>query len=765
MKRNFTIHSAFQTQKYTFALFLLTGFFSVYPFMVDSGYSGSADMHAVMEIAGATMGLLAGLGLVIRFYSLGNRFHLLIGLAFFVNGTEDLIHGLMAFRNLFGLSELKLAHFIPATYVTGRILFGLILIVSAMVVPRFYESDNPKKETMWVSATVILTSLLLTYFVSFIPLPELVFPSHFISRPADFVSALVLLVALTAILRKYFSDKDMLSWWVALSVGLAVVGQVMMSFSKSFYDLFFDISHLYKIIGYAIPVLGFSLFQIGIFASQKEGEKLLQISEIKQRTIIESIPDGLITINRQGLIININNRISELFGYTFKELEFQPIELLIPDHLIAAHIKHRESYLLNPQMREMGSGLELYAKRKDNTLFYVEVLLSPFTINEEKFTLCVLRDISERKKEEEEKNKLTKAIEQAADGIFILDKEGNIEYVNYSFEKLSGYAKEEVIGKSPKEFKFSSDDIKEFEELWEKVIRGEKAQSELANKKKSGEKYYIEKSITPVINDKGVITHFVSSEKDITEKKKSEEALLELFSKLEEKNKELVDFLYIASHDLQEPLRKVQGFGDMLKKKYSGNLGEEGADYINRMQNASGRMQKLIDALLLYSRVTTKGRSFEPTDLNQVLKDVISDLEFSIEKAEAQVTVEKLPVIMADEMQIREVFLNLISNAIKFRKQNEPLEIKIHHVNGDNNSQKNIQLAVEDNGIGIDEKYADKVFEVFQKLHSAQEYAGTGIGLSICKKIIERHGGTISFKSEPGRGTRFIINLPVNKKK
>ncbi|MFY9153279.1 MAG: ATP-binding protein [Prolixibacteraceae bacterium] len=235
-------------------------------------------------------------------------------------------------------------------------------------------------------------------------------------------------------------------------------------------------------------------------------------------------------------------------------------------------------------------------------------------------------------------------------------------------------------------------------------------------------------------------------------------------TELHEKNKELVDFLYIASHDLQEPLRKVQGFGDMLKRKYTQILGDEGAGYIDRMQSASGRMQNLIDALLLYSRVTTKVNPFEPTDLTQLAEDVVSDLEFSIEKAGAKVTIGKLPVIDADRFQIGQVFQNLISNALKFRKENVSPEIKIVQITDHVDSSERIILAVEDNGIGIDEKYSDKVFEVFQKLHSQQEYAGTGIGLAICKKIIERHGGILSFRSKPGEGSQFIINLPVIKK-
>ncbi len=224
-------------------------------------------------------------------------------------------------------------------------------------------------------------------------------------------------------------------------------------------------------------------------------------------------------------------------------------------------------------------------------------------------------------------------------------------------------------------------------------------------------------------------------------------------------NRDLQDFASVAAHDLQEPLRKVQVFGDRLKATCSDTLGEKGLDYLERMQGASSRMQALIEDLLLYSRVTTKAQPFVEVDLNQVVREVISDLEVRIEQLGGRIEVANLPTIDADPTQCRQLMQNLIGNALKFHRDEEPPVVKIRgqFLDGDE-----WQITVEDNGIGFDEQYADRIFGIFQRLHGRSEYEGTGVGLAICRKIVERHGGTISTRSAPGEGyIRRVSYLPV----
>lgn len=243
---------------------------------------------------------------------------------------------------------------------------------------------------------------------------------------------------------------------------------------------------------------------------------------------------------------------------------------------------------------------------------------------------------------------------------------------------------------------------------------------------------------------------------DITELKDREAALAR-------SNRELEAFASIASHDLQEPLRKVEAFGDRLKRKYEPDLGDDGKMYIDRMQSSVVRMRALINDLLDYSRVTTKAKPFEPVDLTQILQDVVSDLEVRIEEVGGEVIFGDLPKIDADSTQLRQLFQNLIANALKFHRPEERPRVVIRAETvdlGKNGNQRCCRIEVADNGIGFEMKYADRIFGIFQRLHSRVEFEGTGIGLATCRKIVERHQGEIGVESVCGEGTTFTIELP-----
>ena len=246
-----------------------------------------------------------------------------------------------------------------------------------------------------------------------------------------------------------------------------------------------------------------------------------------------------------------------------------------------------------------------------------------------------------------------------------------------------------------------------------------------------------------------------------------------LAQRLAASNKELEEFAYVASHDLQEPLRKVMAFGDRLETKFGDALGEQGTDYLKRMRTATQRMQTLINDLLTYSRVTTKARPFEPVDLATVTQEVLSDLETRTSEVGDRVEVLELPTVQADALQMRQLFQNLIGNALKFRRPDEPpvVTISARRLNGQASlssmgidSREALELTVQDNGIGFDAKYADRIFGTFQRLHGRSEYEGTGIGLSVCRKIVERHGGRIQARSEPNSGATFVVTLPLDRR-
>src|SRR5215207_4970521 len=251
--------------------------------------------------------------------------------------------------------------------------------------------------------------------------------------------------------------------------------------------------------------------------------------------------------------------------------------------------------------------------------------------------------------------------------------------------------------------------------------------------------------------------------------RRSEAELKKFAAKLESSNRELQDFASVASHDLQEPLRKIQACGDRLKTKYGAALGEGGRDYLERMQNAAGRMQTLINGLLTFSRVTTKAQPFVTVDLAEVAAGVVSDLEARVERSGGRVEVGEMLTLDADPLQMRQLLQNLIGNGLKFHKPDGPPLVKVwcERVASGGGSEGTAggdlcRLFVEDNGIGFDEKYLDRIFTVFQRLHGRHQYEGTGVGLAVVRRIAERHGGSVTAASEPGRGSTFVVTLPVS---
>ena len=267
------------------------------------------------------------------------------------------------------------------------------------------------------------------------------------------------------------------------------------------------------------------------------------------------------------------------------------------------------------------------------------------------------------------------------------------------------------------------------------------------------------------------VVGLVGVNRDITQQiraeealRKSDEKLRQFVTQLERSNRELQDFAYVTSHDLQEPLRKIVVFGERLKERNAGKFDPESLDSLDRMQEAAARMQTLINDLLAFSRVITRAQPFAPVNLAEVAAAVVDDLKDRIEQVKGRVEVGTLPVIEAEPLQMRQLLKNLIGNALKFRRPEEPPVVKVEAQiipDPDTPEKQLCRLTVSDNCIGFDEKYLDRIFNVFQRLHSRNEYEGTGMGLAIVRKIALYHGGDVTAKSKPGEGSTFILTVPV----
>jgi PAS domain S-box-containing protein len=388
----------------------------------------------------------------------------------------------------------------------------------------------------------------------------------------------------------------------------------------------------------------------------------------------------------------------------------------------------------------------------------------------------ILRDIAARRRAEEslaaEHNLLSSIMDTMPNHVFLKDAKGRFILNNAAHRRYLGLAEQESVeGRTVADFFPNSvsesvgADDRYVIETGEAILNREQLIQWMDRED------WLETSKVPLRDTDGRIIGLVGVSSDISQRKEAEQQLRRFAAQLERSNAELANFASVASHDLQEPLRKIQAFGDRLKAKCSEALGDQGRDYLARMQNAAERMQVLIQDLLKLSRITSRAQPFQSCDLNQIISEVLTDLEVAIENQKARVEVGELPVIDADPLQLRQLFQNLITNALKFHKPDEPplIEVssKLYELTEDSAStgakagERRCEITVRDHGIGFEQKFADQIFVVFQRLHSRTEYEGTGIGLAVCRKITDRHSGRIMAYSAAGEGATFVVTLPV----
>lgn len=485
--------------------------------------------------------------------------------------------------------------------------------------------------------------------------------------------------------------------------------------------------------------------------------------------IFDQTIEGLLVADAQGSIVDANEACLRMFGYESKsDLRGKRIDILIPTRLHHRHQGHFEMYTQSPSPRPIKKSPEIWGLRKDGNEFPLEISLSPVTIQGNKYTLAYLIDVSERyllsRSIQEGEALLQAIIETAVDGIITIDRKGKVESMNPAAARLFGYEPEEVVGNNvsmlmPEPYHSEHDDyLKNYHRTGIGKIIG--IGREVKGRRKDGRVFPFSLSISKVeFHDRQIYTGIIH---DISAMKEAEEKLRQYARDLERSNRELEDFAYVSSHDLQEPLRKIQAFGDWLREREQEKFSEKGQDYLNRMLNAAERLQQLINDLLTYSRVSTQAQPFRPVDLNDVLAGVLSDLELMITRQEATIEYDDLPTIEAEATQIRQVFQNLLSNAMKFRQADRPPMITIRREEGMIDGEyPAVILHIQDNGIGFDPKYKEKIFSIFQRL-DGRKYEGSGIGLAIVKRIVNRHKGLITVNSELGKGSTFSIALPYH---
>jgi PAS domain S-box-containing protein len=494
---------------------------------------------------------------------------------------------------------------------------------------------------------------------------------------------------------------------------------------------------------------------------RKEAEKNIVRMEGRYRGLLEAAPDAMVVVNQAGEIVLLNVQAEKQFGYRRDELVGQQVINIIPEgfaeRLVADELRSAEDALA----QQIGTGIELTGRRKDGSDFPIEIMLSPLESAEGILVTAAIRDISVRKAADkllaQMEGRYRGLLEAAPDAMVVVNRRGEIVLLNVQAEKQFGYHRDELVGQKMKNIipegfaeRLIADGLRSPEDaLAQKIGTG----IELSGRRKDGSDFPIELMLSPLESAEGILV--TAAIRDITMRKAAENHLLQKVEELNRSNEELGQFAYIASHDLQEPLRMVASYTQLLSRRYTGKLDADADEFIAFAVDGASRMQRLIQDLLAFSRIGTKGADLLDYSSEEAMQQALINLRGVITDSGALVTHDPLPLVLADEMQLVQLFQNLVGNAIKYQSSGIPRV----HVSAAMNSDKKWVFSVRDNGLGIDAQYFDKIFGMFQRLHKREEFAGTGIGLAICKKIVERHKGTISVESQVGQGSTFRFTM------
>ncbi|KUG19808.1 MAG: PAS domain S-box protein [Methanomicrobiaceae archaeon] len=537
----------------------------------------------------------------------------------------------------------------------------------------------------------------------------------------------------------------------------------------------------------------------GVFAAARDITERKQAEEEWSRlaAIVDSSDDAIIGKSLDGIITSWNFGAEKLYGYTAREAVGRHVSLLLPP----AHADDIDQILEKVRQGEPLLHYETVRMSKGGNLVEVSLAISPIRDREGRLVgaSTIARDVTERRRAEETvrlANAYNRSLLEASlDPLVTISPEGKITDVNDATVQVTGYSREDLIGT---DFSGYFTEPERAKAGYERVFRdGAVRDYELRIRHRNGRITPVLYNATVFLDDSGEVAGVFAAARDITERKRAEEALMKSYRELDERvkertaellvanqhlekeiaehkatadelsrksqelersNLELQQFAYVASHDLQEPLRAISGFTELLEKRYKGHIDERADKYIHFIVEGTKQMDQIIHDLLAYSRVQTSTHEFGLIDANKALDQALLNLHSAIQDKKAIITHDPLPEIFADGTQITQVFQNLIGNALKFQRPGIAPKV---HISATRAEGRWI-FSVADNGIGIEPRFADRIFLIFQRLHAKGEYEGTGIGLAICKRIIERHGGEITVQSVPGEGTTFFFSIPNN---
>lgn len=485
-------------------------------------------------------------------------------------------------------------------------------------------------------------------------------------------------------------------------------------------------------------------------------ERSVRESEERFRLMVEGVTDySLLMLDATGHVLSWNEGARRMKGYEAEEILGQHFSrFYLPEDLRLG----KPDRDLNSAAVDGRHEIAGWRVRKDGSRFWATVVITAMRDKEGSLYgfSKMTRDLTQRRQAEE---KFQLVVEASPTGLLMMSREGSIQLLNAQLEVLFGYQRDELLGRSievlvPERFREQHPGHR-LAFFSAPTSRAMGMGRDLYGLRKDGSEFPVEIGLNPIETDEGMAV--MATVIDITARKRAETTLAQHRDELERSNKDLEQFAYVASHDLQEPLRAVAGCVQLLKKRYHGQLDERANEYIGHAVDGAKRMQSLIDDLLTYSRIGRAESSHRAVSCADALTVALKNLSVSVQESGAQVTWDVLPVVAGEAVQITMLLQNLLANALKFRKPSENPRIHIGVVRDGTRAT----FSVSDNGIGISQEHFERIFGVFQRLHTRSEYPGTGIGLALCKRIVEHRGGRIWVESKPGEGTtfRFVLLL------